>query len=345
MAKFLNKKEQVFDFKLTPYGHYLLATNRLKPAYYSFFDDNIIYDSAYAKAAGGLHSSPSETTTVTTKESQNNIEYRIKEETPYLESMVVFENVEENIDLQGAHYHNVTLTTTQEMMRLDHLKLTEPIGDAYASSNQRASPALKIVSLQNDISSSAPTDQQFNNFIPQIDITSVYTKKIMKPATLAYTENDPEEVIISTSPFGDGRIIKLIANTPLIYAEEVNTELLTENFEIEIFEVVAASDTPTEKYKRKLFNKPEPQIVDGYFISATPISVKSPSITTASVNYYFDCRVDDEISPAMACRSAEEFNRESYYIDLDFECEEPAGEVPLYNDIYGKVTEPEPCPD
>ena len=41
MAKFLNKKEQVYDLKLTSYGHYLLSVGKFKPVYYEFFDDNI----------------------------------------------------------------------------------------------------------------------------------------------------------------------------------------------------------------------------------------------------------------------------------------------------------------
>ena len=44
MAKFLNKKEQVIDFQLTPYGNYLLSTGVFKPAYYAFYDSNILYD-------------------------------------------------------------------------------------------------------------------------------------------------------------------------------------------------------------------------------------------------------------------------------------------------------------
>lgn len=345
MAKFLNKKEQVIDFKLTPYGKYLLATNRLKPTYYAFYDDNIIYDSAYAKAACGVGCAPYATSSVTTIESQNNIQYRIQEETPYLESMVVYENVEENIDLEGSLFHNITLTTTQEMMHLSNLKLTEPIGDAYAASQQDQAPALKIISLQNDISSSTSTDVEFKNFIPQIDITSVYTKKVMKDDPFPYALNEPENIVATTGRFADGRVIKLIANHPLIYAEEIHTELLTENFEVEIFEIISGSDGERSRFKRKLFNKKQPQIIDGFLISATPAALKSPTVTTASVNYYFDCFIDGEISPEVACRAAEEFNKESYYIDLDFNCEEPPDRPPLYYDIYEKVTEPEPCLD
>ena len=38
--KFLDKKEQVLDIKMTPYGEYLLSQGRFKPEYYSFYDDN-----------------------------------------------------------------------------------------------------------------------------------------------------------------------------------------------------------------------------------------------------------------------------------------------------------------
>ena len=44
MSKFLNKKEQVIDFKLTNYGNYLLSIGNFKPTYYTFLDDNVVYD-------------------------------------------------------------------------------------------------------------------------------------------------------------------------------------------------------------------------------------------------------------------------------------------------------------
>ena len=45
---FLDKKEQVLDIQLTQYGKYLLSKGKLKPVYYSFFDDDVLYDSTYA---------------------------------------------------------------------------------------------------------------------------------------------------------------------------------------------------------------------------------------------------------------------------------------------------------
>ena len=42
MTKFIDKKEQVFDLKLTTYGHHLLSTGKFKPTYYAFCDDNVL---------------------------------------------------------------------------------------------------------------------------------------------------------------------------------------------------------------------------------------------------------------------------------------------------------------
>ena len=46
--------------------------------------------------------------------------------------------------------------------------------------------------------------------------------------------NDIRNLLEDTDPFIDDRKIILTSEDPVIYVEEVNTELLTENFEIEI---------------------------------------------------------------------------------------------------------------
>ena len=45
---FMDKKEEVIDIELTPYGKQLLSMGKMKPVYYAFFDDNIMYDAEYA---------------------------------------------------------------------------------------------------------------------------------------------------------------------------------------------------------------------------------------------------------------------------------------------------------
>ena len=81
MAKFLNKKEQVFDIKLTSYGNYLLSIGKFKPIYYEFFDDNVLYDGRYGMYTGS--NAPEKSNAgVVLRENQNLVHKRIKEETP-----------------------------------------------------------------------------------------------------------------------------------------------------------------------------------------------------------------------------------------------------------------------
>lgn len=61
---FLDQKEEVFDIKLTPTGTRLLQHGAFKPAYYCFYDDDVLYDGKY----GG-----------DSFEEQNSIEKRIQD--------------------------------------------------------------------------------------------------------------------------------------------------------------------------------------------------------------------------------------------------------------------------
>ena len=38
--EFFNKKEEVIDLKLTQFGRFLLSKGKLKPVFYSFFDES-----------------------------------------------------------------------------------------------------------------------------------------------------------------------------------------------------------------------------------------------------------------------------------------------------------------
>ena len=77
-------------------------------------------------------------------------------------------------------------------------------------------------------------------------------------------------------------------------------------------------------------------------IASTEQEVKNPNITEDSVEYYFNVLTDSDVSGKIACSCASTFNRDSYYIDIDFDCaEEDLKRV--YYDIYGSATSPEVC--
>jgi len=334
MAKFLNKKEQVFDLKLTSYGHYLLSIGKFKPAFYSFYDDNVVYDKKY------LYS--------TATENQNDIDDRIKNNTEYIESLVLFRDVEDTLNNgEGASdwYNQSTITARQQVPSKDVFKMDAPLGDALIEGNTNKAPAWKVVSLQSSIDTIKEKDTENNSIIPQLNITSLYLKKV--------TENEAfpdgrkrDNIRINfnrAGPFEDGKIIILENKDPLYYIEELNTQLLVENFDIEVFTVLTSSNTGYyEQIERKYFKAKIPQVQNGFLMSETQQSTPQSELTTQDVEYYFDVLVDREVDQAVACRAASYFNKKSYYVDLDFDCEKKIQED-FYYDIYGTVTEPDIC--
>ena len=347
MASILDKKERVIDFKLTPYGRYKLSIGTFKPVYYSFYDAGIIYDGAYA----GIWN-----------EKQNDINVRIKEETHYLTTQAVFEPVG---DLPPAAQAFVTAGGTffpdlpggplegdaypigffpvdkfpdaGSIPAADFYNIDASIGDAHFDGpTQQNAPAWKVVTLEGEISGSRYRNNDNLDGgkvvldIPQIDITLNYVKKV-DDRRFTPDPNSIYDIIGSTEAFSDNRVVRVVEDNLLTYLEEVNTDTLVENFEIEVF-VTGSDDT----LKRKFFENHPEQIVGGYMTSPQPLNNSSAIYTTSSVEYYFDVLTDSQINQEIACRGATTFNRGSYYVDLDFDCESEDMEN-VYYDIYGSA--------
>jgi hypothetical protein len=320
MSKFLDKKEQVIDFKLTNYGHYLLSIGNFKPTYYTFVDDNVVYDSEHFGR---------------TDEVQNDIHKRIKEDTQYLESLVLFEEVGKNdIPDTEMNYFPSDVTPIQKTTR------TDDVGE-----NKQKAPSWKVVSLRSDISSSSILDIENDTRIPQINITASYFKKIVDSqeyANRTFNASTARVIEAVSNAFADDKVIYLEMSEPVIYLEEVNTQLLNENFDIEVFEVQDGSSAGGEKLIRKYFQDKQEQIVDGFMIAPNPIPNSVDTITEDAIEKYFSVLVDGEIDEATACKLAADFNKQSFLIDLDFDCDKIVQED-LFYDIYGSETEAEIC--
>ena len=326
MAKFLDKKEQVYDLKLSSYGHHLLSVGKFKPSYYAFFDDNVIYDDRWADVTGS---------TIETKEVQ------------HLQSQVLFEDIEEAQErFKGEIYDQFSKesSTIQRNPRVDIYRFDTMIGDAYLDGENNKAPAWKVVALQSMITSSSTRDLTNNTFIPQINITASYKKAIVEYGSIIDPQS-PRHLNARTGQFIDGKMIELQSDDPLYYVEELNTLLLTENFEVEVFAVGEGTGSlSAANLEKKFFRKTIPQIQDGFLVSDQEKIVPISTLTTASVEYYFDVLADSQVNQKLACKGALEFNKESYYVDIDFDCESPEAENTYY-DIYGSVTEPEICLD
>ena len=353
MAKFLNKKEQVINIELTPYGRHQMSMGTFKPEFYAFFDNNIIYDGNYA----GL------------TETQNEIGQRIKKDTQYLEPLVLFEGVEAVLQStspgqtfnHAENFFEVDVKPYQIIPRKDSFRYTQMIGDAYINGEQQTAPAWKVVVLNGEIVNSTDLDIKNQIDIPQVNIQLDYEKNIVQyDPEKDYTEEKFRNTIARTFPFSDGNIIEFVSDDFMVYVEELNTDMLTENFDIEIFEIDTDGATlgnidfgeRKDAFLRKYFADDKQKIMGGFMTEDTlnytdPVNsdIRNVSFnyTTSSVGYFFDVLKDYQIDPKIACKNAEVFNKESLYVDLDFECSEIVESTNYYIDLYGPVTEPEIC--
>ena len=122
----------------------------------------------------------------------------------------------------------------------------------------------------------------------------------------------------------------------------MNTQLLSENFEAEVF--ISTTGSGGIDLTRKYFRKDIPQISNGFMTSPEKEELPIEQLGSGSVEYYFDFLVDGMTTRSIVCKSMEMLNKQSYYIDLDIDCEEE--EEATYYDIYGAtVGEPEICLD
>jgi hypothetical protein len=346
MAKFLNKKEDVFDIKLTSYGKHLLGLGKFKPVYYAFYDDNIIYDKNWASGS----------------EVQNDTHKRIKEETQYIEGYTLFQELEKNINRDGieeVNFFSIDITPSEETPRKDMFKFDQALGDAYLQGSKQVTPAWKLVSLENSILSSSYNDYRNNSQVPQIHLTASYELKITDEQR--YYENnfnstDPRKFELVTERFVDNKIVYLESHNPLVYLEELNTELLTKNFDIEVFEMIKSRDGEEfENLNRKYFTREEEQIKNGIMMYAqnnddmldfeNSSLTNQENLTYQSVNYFFDLIFDKMINEDLACKGSDEFNKQSYFIDIDFECDKQNNIDDVVYDIYGSAVEAEICLD
>ena len=322
MATFLNKKEQVYDLKLTPYGNYLFSIGKFKPVYYAFYDDNVLYDLQYASSY----------------ENQNETHKRIKEETQYLEGLVLFEDLETRSMASFTTYVDYLSkepNRAQTDPERDIFKYDAALGDARLTGEAQAAPAWKAAALQSIISSSSPQDSTNDTKVPQLDISATYTIKTANFA-LDYNPADARSIGGTTATFKDDKVIEFVTEDPVFHFEEINTELLTENFSVEVFEVLVGSDDAPDitQLSRKYFKRDIPQIENNIMLTERKTQLPEQEYTTGSIEYYFDVLTDVEVDKEIACRGANQFNKESYYIDLGFDCTTTTDED-LFYDIYG----------
>jgi len=314
---FFNKKEDVISIELTPYGRSLLAKGKLKPAYYAFFDDDILYDAG----AGGF------------SETNDQIQARIVEETPRLRPQRDLQSVEGNIFTNERSQENERPHTK---MKLNYL--TEPMGTSNQNSDN--SPSWKITMIQGEITGSVElnltgSDKYLRN-IPQVNCTIEYTMQIRNVSDdppvsgQAVTPNVPTSEI-----FEDGTYLEVLSEQILAEIREDSGFIFKDGFEVEAY---LKDDSSDENYIPLKFLPKRTQIIDGFLVENVTADVE---ITQEYVEYYVDFITDGDISSADICKGLARLKANDLQIGIEIECEDDQS---IDYNIYGTaVTEVEIC--
>ena len=299
---FFNKKEEVLEIQLTQFGKYLLSKGKFKPVFYSFSDDEILYDQAYAF----------EDSQYTVPELSGRAHERIQNTTPRLRPIYEHGGAESRVlqrnghvvrarrgDYRGTRTGLINKITTDELynkdpidtirMGADDRNLIRNLLGTSELGNQN-SPAWFVVSLNEEefeqpiqMSSSSPNigfrspilEMQVDYEIKSIDITEEISLDQYK------MQNSSEKEIF----FTDNVRFSIDEDNILLDIEEKNVDFKKENFEVEFFIVeqtntlVRDSGTIEEEILKKLYIKTDDELPD-----------KIDNIET-----YLEVLIDDEI--------------------------------------------------
>ena len=208
---FFNKKEEVLDVQLTAEGRRQLAMGRLKPSYYAFYDDDVLYDVAYASST----------------ETQNQSQPRILDNTIYPKTNARFKGTAE----KGHGNYNKNDVKNEENLEIDiHLK-ESPFFTSLGTydSMTQAAPYFEVHLLSDNISplatgsstgpvlfarvsSSGEQGSRFTtsggtvaNLIPQLHITASYKYFYDTSTNRTYVREDPLllEIVERNTQFGN----------------------------------------------------------------------------------------------------------------------------------------------
>jgi hypothetical protein len=369
---FLDKKEEVLDIELTPFGKYKLSIGEFKPVHYAFFDGDVLYDPECAELTG----------------SQNSVEPRIQENTPRLQAQHIFEGRETAI-LRGNEIVNLMATATtgnvintlngdvlhfpdaqaqqlqayyqqnffqkyqymiETTTRDKHYSLTAPIGTSDLASQK--SPKWTVSLLSGEISNAERvlTGSYQTEQIPQVNITLTYDTMV---ANVDPTKNilpldgiDPE---LSSDVFPDGTYIAVRPQHLLAEIKEEYANYTNENFDIEVMEestqtmlnVAGPAGTEVPYFSYLYFEPEEITVRDGILLDKPIIPVaKDIGAPSKFVGYFMDVLVDDEIDQTIICNAIENLKVRDIYIDTGYEC--PDVERAVNASIY--VPSDEVCP-
>lgn len=257
--KYFDPKQDVLDIQLTPYGKFLHSKGKFDPKFFSFSDNDVLYNSI----RGGF------------LETQNQSNNRIISDTPYTKLIArndpVKEGATDTIQFENSQKQgNLFDSVNAKINSLGSIDLGSQNG-----------PSVKIYVLEGDLLSTANyltssvtslTEGKKHHplNIPQIEMALTYKSSVVdsvrpenvfnldnRPGALNKRENYEDPTLlssdISSRVFSDNGKIVILPQSLMLVIEEENTNNSIDNFELEIYEIMDAISPDTGNYElRKL---------------------------------------------------------------------------------------------
>ncbi len=208
---FFNKKEDVMKIELTPHGRNLLMKGELKPEYYAFFDDDILYDSQ----AGGF------------SENNTQTKVRILTDTPSLTPQTTHTGVESKYqDMTTTEDDNILInpigTNKPSSKKANGWEATAILGE-FSSSLSYISSSLGTSPIQGTIS------PLYN--IPQIECELNFTMSLGRLGQDNYISKD----YLTSDIANDDTFLNLEQDEMLLHLLEKNGFSYKDALSIEVF--------------------------------------------------------------------------------------------------------------
>jgi len=310
---FFNKKEDVLKIELTPHGRKLLSQGKLMPKYYSFLDDDILYDGVQ----GGV------------SENNSQMKDRILSETPYMKPQTNYKGVESSLSNEDNKSEQVTY-------------LQQKIGTNNTAETRAA--GWNITALLGEVDSTSLTLTGSTTAvqpIPQLEMTLEYTMSVGNQNKLEISNSG----ILFSREFPsvikpDGSFVDIIEEQILLNVFERNGFFHKDSYEIEVY----LYEQDEIEIDRKLkFYQQDRQIKNNMLMEQSDVFMDVPGdLTTDYVEYYMDILVDKEIPEEDICKGLRRLKAKDIFLDLEVEC--PDREDIDVN-IYGSRVRPEDLED
>jgi hypothetical protein len=329
---FFNRKEEVIDIELTQYGKQLLSMGKFKPAYYQFFDDDVIYDNQYAGS---------------TDELQRDIQTRIKE-SPRTHVQYTFVSPEGELKKAVEQVRNKRKGSFSDVYvpyNLKHRVMSSPLANAEIGEQRK--PAWNIQSLKGQFSDTKTyvTGTYANLKTPRLTLADVEFKiaTTTKSSDNAYTPGNNASTLSKmginsisdlnnlSTMFKDGSAIQVQEDYILLDLQEMNSQFLQENFEVQLYEVTTDANGE-EELKQLYFNKKTENVVNNLLVDSNQNITNFQTNQTDMAETYFIVQADREINSKVLCRDLSMPVKQTLVAtnQLDLQCEE----------LYGTLTDP-----